>query len=251
MSIWTGLYALLGTVIGSFLNVCIDRLPEDKSIVFPPSHCPHCQRQLQPLELIPIFSYLALQGRCRTCEGKIPLRVLGVELGTGILFGLIWQRVGLGVEGIMTSLYSTLLILMGTIDLEHQRVLNKISYPAIALALIAIPIFHADNPWKWVVGGLVGFGTLFLISLISPQAMGMGDIKLTFFIGLILGYPEIILSLFLAFVIGGSIAGLLLLLDKIGSKDPIAFGPFLALGGIITLLYGGSILTWWLRRIGL
>lgn len=251
MSIWTWFYALLGAVIGSFLNVCIDRLPEGKSIVFPPSHCPHCQRQLKPLELIPIFSYLALRGRCLTCQGRIPLRVLWVELGTGILFGLIWQQSGLSVEGIMTSLYSILLILMGMIDLEHQRVLNKISYPAIALGLISIPLFHLDDPWTWVMGGLIGFGALLLISLLSPQAMGMGDIKLALFIGLIVGYPEIFLSLFLAFVIGGSIAGLLLLLDRIGSKDPIAFGPFLAVGGIITLLYGEPILTWWLRRIGL
>ncbi len=251
MSIWMGFYALLGAVIGSFLNVCIDRLPEEKSIASPPSHCPHCQRTLRPRELIPIFSYLALRGRCRTCEGKIPLRVLWVELGTAILFGMIWQRFGLRVEGILVSLYSTILIVLGVIDLEHQRVLNKISYPAITFALIAIPLLHAEAPWKWVLGGLVSFGALFLISLVSAQAMGMGDVKMALFIGLILGYPEVIVALFLAFVSGGSIAGILLLLDKIGRKDPIAFGPFLALGGIITLLYGEPILNWWLRRTGL
>lgn len=251
MSIWTWVFALAGAVIGSFLNVCIDRLPEGKSIVSPPSHCPHCQRRLHPLELVPILSYLILRGRCRTCGGSIPLRVLGVELGTGILLGLIWQRFGLSLEGALISLYSIILILLGMIDLKHQRVLNIISFPAIAFALISIPLFHANSPWKWILGGLIGFGSLFLISLLSPQAMGMGDVKLTLFIGLILGYPEIILSLFLAFVFGGTIAGTLLLLDEKDPKDPIAFGPFLALGGIITLLYGDPMLNWWLRRIGL
>ncbi|MBS3753811.1 MAG: prepilin peptidase, partial [Anaerolineales bacterium] len=94
MNIFPFIYGLLGAVLGSFLNVCIDRLPREESIVSPPSHCPHCQRTLRPLELIPIFSYLVLSGRCRTCEEKIPLRVLWVEIGTGVLFVLIWQRFG-------------------------------------------------------------------------------------------------------------------------------------------------------------
>jgi prepilin signal peptidase PulO-like enzyme (type II secretory pathway) len=137
------------------------------------------------------------------------------------------------------------------IDIEHQRIPNLISFPAIALGLISIPLFHAPSPWKWVLGGLLGFGALFLIALLSPSAMGMGDVKLALFIGLIVGYPNIILALFLAFVLGGAIAGALLLMDKIGRKDPIAFGPFLALGGMITLVYGDPILSWWIRRIGL
>lgn len=251
MNIFPFIYGLLGAVLGSFLNVCIDRLPREESIVSPPSHCPQCQRTLRPLELIPIFSYLILGGRCRTCEEKIPLRVLWVEIGTGVLFVLIWQRFGWSWDTFLTSFYSLFLIILGTIDMEHQRVLNSISYPAIGIALLFIPLFHFYTPWTYVLGGLVGFGILFLIALLSSGAMGMGDVKLALFIGLITGYPGIVLTLFLAFVAGGLIAGVLLLLDEITLKDPIAFGPFLAFGGMITLLYGDIILKWWLRRIGI
>lgn len=251
MNIFPFFFGCVGATIGSFINVCIDRLPKEQSIVSPPSHCPHCQRKLQPLELIPILSYLIIGGRCRTCGEKIPLRVLWVEIGTGVLFILIWRRFGWSWDMFLTSFYSLFLILLGMIDMEHQRVLNSITYPAIGISLLFIPLFHMGTPWKYITGGLLGFGVLFLIALLSSGAMGIGDIKLALFIGLITGYPEIILTLFLAFVAGGLIAGILLLLDEISLKDPIAFGPFLALGGMITLLYGDSILSWWLKRIGL
>jgi leader peptidase (prepilin peptidase)/N-methyltransferase len=251
MNIYPLVYGVVGAVIGSFLNVCIDRLPEGKSVISPASRCPHCQRKLRPLELIPILSYLVLGGRCRTCGEKIPLRVLWVEIGTGVLFGLIWQRFGWSWDTFLASFHSLFLIIIGGIDLEHQRVLNSISYPAIAISLLFIPLFHSGEPWKFILGGLVGFGILFLIALLSTGAMGMGDVKLALFIGLITGYPGIFLTLFLAFVAGGLIAGILLLLDEISLKDPIAFGPFLAFGGMVTLLYGDSILNWWLRRIGI
>ncbi|MCJ7715375.1 MAG: prepilin peptidase [Anaerolineales bacterium] len=245
--IWV--YSLLGVVIGSFLNVCVDRLPDKKSIVSPPSHCPQCKQRLSIIELIPIISYIFLRGRCRSCGEKIPARVLMVELGTGVMFFLIWLRFGQSWDTALASIFGCLLLVIGFIDLEHQKIPNILIYPAIGVGLLLIPVMHLSTPWMFLIGGGLGFAVLFLITILSPGAMGMGDVKLTVFLGLILGYPEIVIALFLAFVSGGLIAGILLALKKIKRKDTVAFGPYLALAGIITILYGDQILSWWLRRM--
>ncbi len=243
-------YTLLGVSFGSFFNVIIDRLPEGKSIVSPPSQCDACQRRLSVLELIPIGSYIFLKGRCRTCQEKIPIRSMLVEILTGVLFLFTWLRFGLSWETALTTFYGCVLIIIGGIDLENQKILNSLIYPVIAIGLIMIPFIHFDQLWFMLLGGAVGFGVLLLISLIAPGAMGMGDVKLVLFLGFIVGFPKIIITLFLAFVLGGLVAGVLLALKKIGKKDSIAFGPFLALAGVITLLYGTQILEWYLRRLG-
>jgi len=242
-------YSLFGVVIGSFLNVCVDRLPESRSIVSPPSHCPQCKRRLSILELIPVLSYIFLRGRCRSCGEKIPPRILAVELGTGIMFFLIWIRFGQSWDTVLISLFGSLLLVIGLIDLEHQKILNILIYPAIGFGLLLIPVTHLTTPWTFLAGGALGFAVLFLIAVLSPGAMGMGDVKLTIFLGIIVGYPEIVIVLFLAFVSGGLIAGILLAFKKIKRKDRIAFGPYLALAGLITMLYGDQILSWWLRSI--
>ena len=240
---------LLGTAVGSFLNVVIDRLPTQKSIVTPSSHCDHCKKKLSLLELVPIISYLVLRGRCRNCSEKIPLRVLIVEFGTSTLFLLTWLRFGQSWVTALYCLYGSVLIVLGGIDLEYQKIPNILIYPAIGLGLIMIPLLHTDNIWMMLAGGLLGFGVLFLIAVFAPGAMGMGDVKLVLFLGFVLGFPEIVLALFLAFVSGGLLAGILLALKKIGKKDTIAFGPYLGLAGFVTLLYGSQILSWWLGRL--
>lgn len=242
-------FTLLGVSFGSFINVVIDRLPEGQSILSPPSHCDACQRRLSGLELIPILSYIFLRGRCRTCQQKISARSFIVEILTGVLFILTWLRFGLSWETALYTFYGCVLIIIGGIDLENQKILNLMIYPAIGLSLIMIPLIHIDQLWMMLLGGVVGFGVLLLIALIAPGAMGMGDVKLVLFLGFIIGYPEIIITLFLAFVLGGLVAGVLLALKKIGKKDSIAFGPYLALAGIITILYGTQILEWYLRRL--
>ena len=135
------------------------------------------------------------------------------------------------------------------IDLEHRKVLNVLVYPAILLGLIMAPILHFEEYWIYLAAGLAGFAALFLIAFIIPGAMGMGDVKLILFLGLISGFPEVILLLFLAFVLGGLTAGILLVMKKINRKDSIAFGPFLALAGFIVLLYGDQIINWWRRMV--
>ncbi|MBC8264559.1 MAG: prepilin peptidase [Anaerolineales bacterium] len=257
------LYVLLGLVVSSFLNVCIDRLPERGSIVSPPSHCPACGRRLAPLDLIPLFSFLFLRGRCRYCGAPIPRRVLVVEATTGLLFVLLWYRYGLSLRQdfgelsraaqgkplwlLLATLYTCFFIVIFFIDLEHHLVLNRVIYPAIVVALLAIPITPNHDAVKLLAGGALGFGLLFLIAFIYPAGMGMGDVKLATFIGLIVGFPAVLVALLISFVAGGSVGGGLLLTGLKGRKDPIPFAPFLVTGGIVVMLYGQQIIDWYVR----
>jgi leader peptidase (prepilin peptidase)/N-methyltransferase len=242
-------FVLLGTVIGSFLNVLADRLPYGISIVSPPSQCPHCGRRLKPLELIPILSYLLLRGKCITCKAYIPIRIMFVELGTGILFGLIWQRYGLSFDTLLGCLFASFLITILLIDLKHHRILNVMTYPAYIIALVTLPLIFGRDLIEVLAGGALGFTLLLIITLIKPKGMGMGDVKLAALIGFVLGYPSVLLALFLSFTVGGLISGVLLIAKVIGRKDQVAFAPYLATGGILTMLYGQEILSWWFSRI--
>lgn len=242
-------FTLLGMIIGSFLNVCIDRIPKGGSILTPPSHCDSCGHKLTLTDLIPVLSYLIQKGKCRYCNASIPPRNLLIELGTGALFALIWLRYPSSISAVLVASYSAFLVAILAIDLEHHKVLNRLTYPAIALALIAT-IFNPDQQyWEHLLGGVIGFGILFLIALVYPAGMGMGDVKLAVFIGLAVGYPGILMALFLAFVMGGLVSGGLVIARLIARRDPIAFAPFLAVGAITTMLYGDQILRWWVGRI--
>ncbi len=241
------LYAVLGLAISSFLNVCIDRLPERASIVSPPSHCPACGRRLTPLDLIPLVSYLFLRGRCRNCGAPIPRRVLLVEAMTGLLFVLLWYRYGPSLQWLLATLYTCFFIVVFFIDLEHHLVLNRVIYPAIAVALLAIPLTPDHDAAELLGGGAIGFGLLFLIAFIYPAGMGMGDVKLATFIGLVVGFPSVFAALLISFVAGGLVGGGLLLTGLKGRKDAIPFAPFLVAGGMVAMLYGQQIIDWYVR----
>lgn len=241
------LYALLGLAVSSFLNVCIDRLPERGSIVSPPSHCPACGRRLAPFDLIPLLSFVLLRGRCRYCGAPIPRRVLLVESTTGLLFALLWYRYGFSLWLLLATLYACFFIVIFFIDLEHHLVLNRAIYPAIVVALLLIPFAPGHSAKELLLGGLIGFALLFLIASIYPAGMGMGDVKLATFIGLVVGFPSVFIALLFSFVAGGLVGGGLLLTGLKGRKDPIPFAPFLAAGGMVAMLYGKEIMDWYLR----
>jgi len=243
------LYALLGLAISSFLNVCIDRLPEGKSIVAPPSHCPYCGRRLAPFDLIPVISYLLLKGRCRYCGAPIPRRILLVESITGPLFVLLWYRYGPSLQLLLATLYTCFFIVIFFIDLEHHLVLNRVIMPAILVALLTAPVTPHHALVELLVGGAIGFGLLFLIALVYPAGMGMGDVKLAAFIGLVVGFPSVFVALLLSFVVGGLIGGGLLLSGLKGRKDPIPFAPFLVGSGMLAMLYGTQIIDWYWRFV--
>jgi leader peptidase (prepilin peptidase)/N-methyltransferase len=241
---------ILGLVIGSFLNVCIDRLPRDESLIEPGSHCDACGRRLTAVELIPVVSYLLLRGRCRTCGARISARVLLVELLTGAAYALVVLRFGLSAGAALAAVYMSVLIVIAFIDLEHHRILNVLTYPAIAVALLAALVVPWIPTLPMLLGGALAGGALLALALVSPRAMGLGDVKLAAFLGLILGYPLVLVGLFLAFVLGGAISAVLLATRRVQRGQAVAFGPYLALGGVIGLLYGDSLLLWWLARSG-
>jgi leader peptidase (prepilin peptidase)/N-methyltransferase len=247
------LFGILGAVVGSFLNVCIDRLPTGMSIISsPPSHCPFCQKRIAVKDLIPVFSYLWLRGRCRYCQAQIPQRLLWVELGTGALFAFLYWHYGLSWQLLITIVYSCLFIVVMVIDLEHHIIPNKIVYPGMALALILSLLAQLGvvetEPGivRAAIGGGAGLVLLLLPALVYRGGMGFGDVKLAALVGLVTGFPLVIVALFLAIVSGGMVAAILLLLKKKRWREGMAFGPFLSLGVMATLFWGADILSWYL-----
>jgi len=238
-------FMFAGLLVGSFLNMCIDRFPRDESIINGRSHCDACGHKLRARDLVPVLSYLFVRGHCYFCRMRIPIRNLVVEIGTVLLFGVIWLRYPGSWETVLVAFYTSLLIVFLVIDLERGVILNRVSYPAIAVALLFALLIPERTALEMLAGGLIAFGVLLAIALIFPSGMGMGDVKLAAFIGLAVGYPYVWLTLFLAFVVGGLIAGALVLAKVMGRRDPIAFGPFLAAGAVITMLFGEQIMLWW------
>lgn len=255
---------VLGMVVGSFLNVCADRLPAKQSLAYPPSHCPACSRRLSAKDLIPVFSYLWLRGRCRYCRAHIPGRVLWVEIATAALFGLAYWQYGLSVELPIVLLYISLFMVILVIDLEHGLILNKIVYPALLVALV-ISIFVPPSQLtsisgeiaylieslprlgivQAVIGGGIGFVLFFLIVIVSRGGMGFGDVKLAALIGLATGYL-VVIALIMGMILGGLAAVILLGFKIKKRKEAMPFGPFLAAAAIATLLWGSDILSWYL-----
>jgi leader peptidase (prepilin peptidase)/N-methyltransferase len=253
------LFALLGLAIGSFLNVCIDRLPRNESIVNPPSHCEVCQHRLAMKDNIPVFGYLRLRGRCRYCQAAIPRRLFWVELATGLIFAfLYWWCVifkpdlGIAAFGIL-AFYACLFIIIFVIDLEQGLILNKVVYPSMVVAFLL-----ALYPWPWLnqsivmraaysaLGGGIGFALFLLIAIASRGGMGWGDVKLAALIGLAAGFPLVFLAIIMGAILGGIVAVAQVILKRKNLKGTIPFGPFLALAAMVTLLWGSSILSWYL-----
>lgn len=248
--LWMVLFFLLGTIVGSFINVVADRVPSGKSIVSPPSHCPECQDKLLSRDMVPVFSYLWLKGRCRYCGAAIPVRVFWIELGMGVLFAFLYWHYGLVWELAIAAFYCCLFVALAVTDLEHSILPNRIVYPgmvvALLLAIVAqmVPAVTTLGIKSAAIGGGIGFGFLLIVALISRGGMGGGDVKLAGLIGLVTGFPLIFVALFLGIVGGGLVAGMLLLLKLKGRKDTIPFGPFLSLAAMVTLLWGSDMLGW-------
>ena len=251
---FTVVFVILGMIVASFLNVCADRLPTKQSLVYPPSHCPACSRRLAAKDLIPIFSYLWLRGRCRYCNAAIPKRVLWVEIATAALFGLAYWQYGLGIELPIALFYVSIFMVILVIDFEHGLILNKIVYPAMVVTLLLSVFFTIflpqvgivpDIAWA-AVGGGIGFVVFLLIAVVSRGGMGFGDVKLAALIGLVTGFPLVIVALIMGMILGGLVAVVLLGFKIKKRKEAMPFGPFLAVAAIVTLLWGSDILNWYM-----
>ena len=239
---WLLFFTVLGSAVGSFLNVAIDRLPRGQSIVFPPSYCENCQRRLKPWDNIPVFSFLWLRGRCRYCRMRISPRILAVEVATAGLFAFLWWRYGFSIQLLLASVYTCAFLVLAVIDLEHKLLLNIIVLPTLALALLASPFWPGLDIWRALAGGAIGFVLLLLPRLAFPSGMGWGDVKMAALIGAVTGFPLVFLAIWLA-LLGGGLTAVVLLISRIkGRKDLMPFGPFLAAGALIALYWGGPLL---------
>jgi len=240
----------LGLIVGSFCNVCIYRIPKNESIIYPASHCPKCRTTIKPVDNIPLLSYILLKGRCRNCGSKISIQYPVVELLTGMIYLIIYLIYGLSIQSLVYIILSSALIIIAFIDLNEQIVPDVISLPGIGVGLILsffVPYLSFINS---ALGVVVGGGIILIIALVGSmifkkEAMGGGDVKLAAMIGAFLGWRYTIISLFLGFFLG-ALAGIFLILSKIKSKeDMVPFGPFIALGSLITLLWGEKIIAWY------
>ncbi|CAN5859850.1 A24 family peptidase [soil metagenome] len=267
---------VFGAAVGSFLNVVIHRVPNEESIVFPNSACPNCKSLIKPYDNIPILSWLILRGRCRNCKNPISPRYPAVELLTALLFALVFWQIGLNVFLPVALIFVTAVVALIFIDAENMILPNVITYPLLIFALLirliypivfdvlyfadfkVYPLNQMGNYPVWVtslfgaiLGGLIGGGSLWLVGEIwkrlrGVDAMGLGDVKMMFGVGALLGWQLTLLSIFLG-SFSGAIIGIFLISrqkDK-NMQTQIPFGVFLGIGSIISLLFGEQLIKWY------
>jgi leader peptidase (prepilin peptidase)/N-methyltransferase len=246
------LAALFGAVIGSFLNVCIHRLPRGTSIVWPASACPACGRQLAWFDNIPLVSYVVLGGRCRGCDEPIAWRYPIVEAVTAVMFAAGWWYYGPGPLLISRLIFGCALIVLFAVDLEHHLLPNPITLPGIVVGFLFS--FLTEPGWRdSLIGIVIGGGVLFLIAEVyyrvrHEEGLGMGDVKMLAMIGGFLGWQLTVLSLMLA-SFAGTIIGIAMIATGRGTmKYALPFGTFLAVGAAVSAAAGHQILGWYLGQ---
>lgn len=247
----TIIFGALGLLIGSFLNVVAIRMLTGESIAFPPSHCAKCNRALKPWHLVPVVSYLFLRGRCRYCKERISLRYPVGELAAGLLFMIAYAVVGLQGELLVAIWFTCILIVITQTDLQSMRIPNAVVAAGVIGALPMRAWIHPLPLWDYLVAMFVGSGVLLLLGVVAGailkrEAMGGGDVKLYVLIGLVLGIKLTLLSLFAA-----SVCGLVYSLGQrlAGARENnavIPFGPFIALGALISYYYGDGMIVGYL-----
>lgn len=249
--LFVSLVFMFGMCIGSFLNVCIYRLPSSTSIINPSrSFCPQCNSTIQFYDNIPVFSYLWLKGRCRNCKAPISLRYPLVELMTGILAIAILFMFGLTPEGVVYFVFISSLLVITFIDIDHKIIPDIISLPGIPIGLAASFVLPAMTFKSSLLGLLVGGGSLLVVawtySLITrKEGMGGGDIKLLGMIGTFIGWKGVIFTIFVASLVGTFVGIIVMLLKGKNLKFAIPFGPFLSIGAMSYVFFGEKIIFWY------
>lgn len=251
---WGAIVGLCGLLAGSFLNVVIHRLPRRESVVWPPSHCPACGARLAWRDLVPVLSYLILRGRCRHCGGRISPRYPAVELLTAGLFLVVYitlQAQSCGDTGsgarfgwvVAQNLFFTAALLaVAFIDAAHRIIPNRLVLWMVAGAVVLVPLAGDVGIVSAVTGAVAVGGFLLLLAAVTGGGMGGGDIKFAAAAGLYLGLPGVMLGLFLGSLLGTFYGLALILVKKKSRKEPLPFGPFLALGFWLSSLWGGELL---------
>jgi leader peptidase (prepilin peptidase)/N-methyltransferase len=238
--------AVLGLLIGSFLNVVIHRVPAGQSVVQPPSHCPVCERELAWFENVPVASWVALRGRCRTCRTTISVRYPLVELGCAALFAALAARIGWEPELAAYLVAGAAMLALSAIDLDTKRLPDVIVLPTtlVTAALLAVAA-AVDDQWgdfgRAAIGAGLGFLVLFAIHLVRPDGLGFGDVKLALLCGLLLGWyglADVAIGLYGGFVLGAVVGVTMIAAGRTRFGKAIPFGPFLVAGTLLMVLVG-------------
>jgi leader peptidase (prepilin peptidase) / N-methyltransferase len=243
---------LIGAIVGSFLNVCIYRLPRHESIVFPASHCPHCGKPIKFYDNIPLLSYVILRGKCRNCKQNISGRYPIIETISGLLAIAIVIKYGLTLHSLLLLLLVFSLIIVTFVDLDFQIIPDILSIPGI-MAGIGASFFMPTISWiDSILGILAGGGFLFIIAvaykwLTNRDGMGGGDIKLLAMVGAWLGWKAVPFILLISSFIGALIGSISLLLAKKSLRYKIPFGPFISIAAVIYLFFGPEIINWYIN----
>jgi leader peptidase (prepilin peptidase) / N-methyltransferase len=240
---------ILGLAVGSFLNVCIHRLPRGESLALPPSRCPACEYRLRWFDNIPVVSYALLAGRCRKCRTAISIRYPLVELATMALFVIHGEVFGWSALLVPRLLFACAMVVLFAIDLEHHLLPNVITLPAIAIGLISSAVLPPGIV-DALIGVILGGGVLWLIGeayfrYSGQEGMGGGDVKMLAMIGAFLGWKLVLVTLVLSSVAGSLIGLFVILIKRGGMKYALPYGTFLALGALVASLAGDQIVNWY------
>ena len=240
------LLGISGAVLGSFANVVIHRLPRGDSIVVPGSRCPHCGTPIRAWDNVPLVSFVLLRARCRHCGGPIAWRYPLVEALMAALFVAVGLRFHDLLPLVSGLVFAFLMVVITFIDLDHQLILNRITYPGIVIGLVLAALKGQLLSAALAAAGAAA--VILAIVVVSRGGMGGGDIKLAALMGAFLGWPAVAVALFVAFLAGGTVGIILLALRLRGRKDAIPFGPALAAGALAALFWGDAIARWYWPR---
>jgi leader peptidase (prepilin peptidase)/N-methyltransferase len=241
------LAAVVGAVFGSFLNVVAYRLPRGESLSRPRSRCPQCQTQIKAYDNVPVLSWLALRGRCRSCRAPISARYPLVEAVTGLLCALVVHDQGLDEDALLGVVLVLLLVPITLIDLDHRIIPNKLTLLGAVLAPAILAYAQPDAIPEHLIAGAAAGGFFLLAAFAYPRGMGMGDVKLAAVLGLFLG-RDVVPALFIAFLVGTLVGAAIMARKGVadGRTTAVPFGPFLALGGVVALFAGDAMVDWYL-----
>lgn len=246
---------VFGAMVGSFLNVCIYRLPLRLSIVLPRSHCPACETPIRAYDNVPILSYLLLRGRCRACGQAISARYPLIEALTGVTAVAAVLHFGWQPQLVVAFAFLCALIVVTFVDIDHQIIPDPVSLPGIAVGLTASAVTGQPGWRASLVGILIGGGILWAVAegyqrLTGREGMGGGDVKLLAMIGAFLGWRAVPVTLLIGSLTGTVVGLALILFQSRDSRTPIPFGPFLALGAVSALFFGEELIDWYLTLGG-
>jgi len=244
---------LFGLIIGSFLNVCIYRIPREQSIVHPPSSCTACGAPIKPWDNIPLLSYLLLAGKCRKCGVKISLRYPVVELLNGVMYAAVVLHFGIGWYLPLLFALVSAMVVITFIDLDFQIIPDVITLPGMFIGLAAAHFLLPDPFARYsvlgfsnsLIGLFAGGVSFYLIAILSKGGMGGGDVKMMAMVGAFMGWKGVFLTTLVGSLTGSLVGIALMIFKGKGRKTKIPFGPFLALGSLVTLFFGRTIIDWY------